>query len=238
MNPEINFTGIEPIIDWLEQSGLLDAISNAIAEFSVESLIALVTLVLAAIGGLAIGGIILAVLAVVVIAVAMIAIAAYLMRGIGLSKIAKKLGVKHRFLAWIPYARTYLLGKCAEQSMMRNGKKAWKWGRILLCTTIGLGIGLPIVQASILFLLSSHPVISVLVALLLECSSLILLFMTGRCLLSICKEFMGNVLAVILAILAPLSGLVAVLLFVVGFLKTNAVRAAEEAEANNYKIYM
>ena len=227
MNTEINFTGIESILDWMEQTGLLDAISDVIVDVSVESLIALVTLAITVIGGLAIGAIILAVLAVVAIVLVVIAIVVYVLRGIGLSRIAKKLGVKHRFLAWIPYAHAYLLGACAEQSMKRNGKKTWKWSWILLIATLGLGVGLPVVQASFSLVLSFMPMLSVLVSLLLECSSLILLAVTAHCLWSVCKEFMDNVPAIILAVLAPLLDLVAVLLFIVGFLKARPAKVRE-----------
>lgn len=219
MNPEINFTGIEWMIDWMEQTGLLDAISDVLVDVSVEALIALITIAITVISSLAIGVFVLAVLAVVAVVLIVTAIVVYVLRGIGLTKIAKKLGVKYRFLAWIPYAHAYLLGACAEQSMKRNGKKTWKWGWILLFSTIGLGIGLPVVQATLYLLLSSSPMLSALVTVLLECSSLILLAVTAHCLWSVCKEFMDNVPAIILAILAPLWELVAVLLFITGFLK-------------------
>lgn len=213
------FTGIEPVIDWLEQTGLLDAFSQLIADVTAETLIALVTLSIAAIGSLILGAIALAVIAIVAIVTAIIVIVAYVLYGIGLSKIAKKLGVKHRFLAWIPYARTYLLGKCAEQGAQRNGKKPWKWSWILLGCTLGLTIVLPAVQGSLSLLLSFVPLLPWLISLILDLSSLILLAVTAHCLWSASKEFMGNVPAIIFAVLAPICDLVPVLLFVVGWFK-------------------
>lgn len=222
------FTGIEPIIDWLEQTGLLDAITQLIAEVSVESLISLVVLAVSAIASLAVGGIILAAVIIGLIVAAVVALTLYVLRAIGLCKIAKKLGVKNRFLAWIPYGHAFVLGACAEKGAQRNGKKPWKWSWILLGVTLGLGIGMPIVQLAFSILLSVFPMLSVLVTMLLECASLVLLAITAHCLWSTGKEFMNNTLAIVLAIIAPLCDVVPIYLFIVGFLK---LRTAQESDA-------
>ena len=152
-----------------------------------------------------------------------------MLRSVGLFKIAKKLGVKHRFLAWIPYGYAYLLGKCAEASAQRNGKKTWKWGWILLITSLALGIGQPVVQGAITIILSVFPFLSVIIAVLIECSSLILLVMTGYCMWCIYKEFMNHVLAVILAVICPLGGLIGdAVLFIVGFFKLHPASVPAE----------
>lgn len=222
------FTGIEPILEWMEQSGLLDAISDVIVEVSVESVISLIVLAVSAIASLAVGGIILAAVLIGLIVAAVVTVTLYVLRAIGLCKIAKKLGVKNRFLAWIPYGHAYVLGACAEKSAQRNGKKPWKWSWILLGTTLGLGIGMPIVQLAVSLLLSIFPMLSVLVSMILECASLVLLAMIAHCLWSTCREFMDNTLAIVLAILATLCDVVPLCLFIVGFLKP---RAAQEPDA-------
>jgi hypothetical protein len=222
------FTGIEPIIDWLEQSGLLEAFSQFIADVSVEALISLVVLAVSAITSLAVGGIILVAVIIGLIVAAVVALTLYVLRAIGLCKIAKKLGVKNRFLAWIPYGHAFVLGACAEKGAQRNGKKPWKWSWILLGVTLGLGIGMPIVQLAVSILLSVFPMLSVLVTMLLECASLVLLAITAHCLWSTGKEFMNNTLAIVLAIIAPLCDVVPIYLFIVGFLK---LRTAQESDA-------
>ncbi|MBO7296009.1 MAG: hypothetical protein J6V39_02020 [Clostridia bacterium] len=222
------FTGIESILEWMEQTGLLDAISDVIVEVSVESVISLIVLAVSAIASLAVGGIILAAVLIGLIVAAVVAVTLYVLRAIGLCKIAKKLGVKNRFLAWVPYGHAYVLGACAEKSAQRNGKKPWKWSWILLGTTLGLGIGMPIVQLAVSILLSIFPMLSVLVTMILECASLVLLAMIAHCLWSTCREFMDNTLAIVLAILAPLCDVVPLCLFIVGFLKP---RAAQEPDA-------
>lgn len=222
------FTGIEPIIDWLEQSGLLEAFSQFIAEVSVETLVSLVVLAVSAIASLAVGGIILAAVIIGLIVAAVVALTLYVLRAIGLCKIAKKLGVKNRFLAWIPYGHAFVLGACAEKGAQRNGKKPWKWSWILLGVTLGLTVVLPAVQGTLSLLLSFVPLLPWLISMVLELSSLILLAITAHCLWSTGKEFMNNTLAIVLAIIAPLCDVVPIYLFIVGFLK---LRTAQESDA-------
>ncbi len=236
MNEEFVFTGIESIIDWMEQTGLLDALTDILVDISVEAIYAFVALAISSIGSLAAGGVILAVLAVVgIVAVisflitVLVAVLIYVLYAIGLSKIAKKLGVKHRFLAWIPYARIYLLGECAEQSRKRNNKKTWKWSLILLLTSLALGIGQPVLQAVIYIILSVLPMLSVVINVLLECSSVILLVMIGYCLWNIYREFMDNAIAIVLAVICSLGGWIGdVILFIVGFFKLRPASIPEE----------
>ncbi len=235
MDQESVLTALESVIEWLRQTGLLDALTDVITNVSVEAMYAFIALAISAIGSLAMGGVILIILAVaaivtvlVVIVSLIIAVTLYVLRSVGLAKIAKKLGVKHRFLAWIPYGHAYLMGECAEVSRKRNGKKTWKWGLILLFTALALGIGQPVLQLAIYIILSVLPMLSVLINVLLECSSVILLVMTGYCLWCIYREFMDNVVAIILAVLCPLGGWVGdAVLFVVGFFKLRPATAPE-----------
>lgn len=227
------FTGIEPILEWMEETGLLDALSEMITDITVETIYAFFALLFSAIGGLTIGGIILVALAIAAVVLALTLLTVYVLRAIGLSRIAKKLGVKNRFLAWIPYGNAFLLGACAERCTEKNGKKPWKWGLILLFTSLGLGIGQPVVQLALTIILSIIPGLSAVVTLIVECSSLILLAIIGHCLWRVLKEFMDNVPAIILALLGALGGkgVFAVLVFIVGFLKLRPAKEREEASA-------
>ena len=222
-----NFTGFDAVIEWMEQAGLMDALSDMLVDVSVETMYTLLSLAIAAIGNLAIGGIDLAGVIITAVVTAVVTLTLYVLRAIGLMRIAKKLGVGHRYLAWIPYANAYLLGECAEHSIARNGKKPTKWGLILLLTSLGCGIGQPLVQWAAHLLLSFLPGLSTAVALLVECSSIILVVMTGYCLWRVFREFMDHVLAIVFAVVGPLSGdLVAVLLFIVGFFKLRPLPTA------------
>ena len=231
VNLEFSITGLEPLYDWLRSF----EVGEEIAEFLCELPEAVVVL-LAVLAGIAA-----CVLAVAIVALAIAALIAllgvilwgvlYVLRAIGLSKIAKKLGVKHRYLAWIPYANAYLFGACAEAGAKRDGKKPWKWSLILLLTTVGLGIGLPVVQAVVAIILTvlHLPVsLTVAVTLVVECASVALLVLSSVCLWRICRQFMDDPLAIILAVLSPFFGnLVSVLLFVVGCLKVRRAKMIE-----------
>ena len=225
------FTGIEPILEWMEENGLLDALTEMLTNVSVESIRTVIVLLFSVISSLTIGGIILVVLAIVAVAIVLSLLVVYVLRAIGLMRIAKKLGVKNRFLAWIPYGNAFLLGACAERCTEKNGKKPWKWGMILLFTSLGLGVGKPVVQLALTIILSIIPGLSAVVNLIVECSSLILLAIIGHCLWRVLKEFMDNVPAIILALLGALGGkgVFAVLVFIVGFLKLRPAKPIEAA---------
>jgi hypothetical protein len=73
------------------------------------------------------------------------------------------------------------------------------------------------------------PFLSVIISALIECSSIVLLVMTGYCMWCIYKEFMNHVLDVILAVICPLRGWIGdAVLFVVGFFKLHPASVPEE----------
>ncbi|MBQ7380206.1 MAG: hypothetical protein IJW70_11085 [Clostridia bacterium] len=225
-----NFTGIESVIQWLEETGLLDVITDFLTDFSVEALYAVLALVVGLITSAAAWGVVLVIVIVTAIVTTAVLLVLYILHAVGLMRIAKKLGVKHRFLAWIPYANIYLLGKCAEKSEERNGRKVWKWGMILLFTTLGMTVGQPIVQTVLGILLSFFPMLAALVTLILECSSLILWAMNTYCLYLIFKEFAGKTGGIILSICSLLSiSFEGVFLFVVGCLKLRPAATVPES---------
>ena len=85
-----------------------------------------------------------------------IEIAGYILVALANMKIAKKLGVKDGFLAFIPYAKTYLFGKLAEKDGEINHpeKKPIKWSVILLVARIAfellLILGVIVIYAAVL----------------------------------------------------------------------------------------
>lgn len=227
MEFEFTFTGIEPIIEWLIETGLMDVLSDLISDFSFNAMYA----VLLTLAGLITSAVTWAVVAVVVAVVAVVAFLVwllfYILHSIGLMRIAKKLGVKHRWMAWIPFANAYLLGACAEQGERRNGKKPWKWGLILLFVTLGLTVGRPVVQLVVSIVLMVLPMLSIVINVILECSSLILMGLTGYCLYLIFKEFLGKTGGIVMAVCAAVMGLLeGIFLFIVAFFK---LRPAQES---------
>ena len=58
-------------------------------------------------------------------------IVAYVFMGIGLMTIAKNRGYDKPWLSWIPFCNIYLLGRVADDVMLRRGRKT-SYGRLLL----------------------------------------------------------------------------------------------------------
>ena len=202
---DFNFTGIEPIIEWLVDTGLMDVLSDMITDFSVEALYAVLLILVGLITSAAAWSVILIGLALIAAVLIIGWLIMYIVHSIGLMRIAKKLGVKHRWMAWIPFANIYLLGACAEKSETRNGRKPWKWGLILLFVTLGTTVGQPIVQLAVAIVLSVLPMLSVVINLILECSTLILLGMNAYCLYLIFKEFLGKTGGIVMAVCSTAS---------------------------------
>ncbi len=59
-------------------------------------------------------------------------IAMYLFFGIGLHKMGKTLGIEKSWMAFVPYASSYLMGKIAECAPVSEGKKRRKYSSLLL----------------------------------------------------------------------------------------------------------
>ena len=234
VNREFSFTGLESLYEWLMRSEIGKEIAEMLCELPEAAAYLLIALAAIVALLLALCVVFLVIAALVWLVSLILRGILYVLRAVGLSKIAKKLGVGHRYLAWLPYANAYLLGACAEKSAYRDGKKPWRWSLILLLTTVGLGIGLPLVQAIIAIVLTvlSLPIsLSVACALVVGCASVVLVVMTSVCLWRICRQFMDEPLAIVLAVLAPFFGdLIAVLYLVVGCLKVRRARVEEMYE--------
>ena len=74
----------------------------------------------------------------VLIVVLPIALATYIVNGISMMKISKKLGVENGWLAFVPFANYWLLGRLAEedQKVYYPEKKAVRWSVIYLVAVI------------------------------------------------------------------------------------------------------
>ena len=213
-------TAIEAVVEWLIETGLMDVLSDLITDFSVGAFYALLVTLVGVLTSVVTWGVSLVVLIVVAIAIVLVWLS------VGLMRIAKKLGVKHRWMAWIPFANAYLLGACAEKSQTRNGKKPWKWGLILLFVTLGMSVGQPIVQLAVSIVLSVLPMLSFVINAILECSTLILMVMNGYCLYLIFKEFLGKTGGIVMAVCSAVTvWFEGIFLFIVACFK---VRPAQE----------
>lgn len=80
--------------------------------------------------------ILLLVLCVISVIATVFALIMYIFESIGLYSVAKRRGLKHPFMAWIPYTNTYLFGKAAEQYETAVKGKSKNYKAILLCLSI------------------------------------------------------------------------------------------------------
>ena len=86
-----------------------------------------------------------ATVAIVMIVVALIALAvgiltvlvAYVLQALAIMRMSQKLYVERPWLAWIPIAQSYALGRVAERCDERQGKEVKPWAKILLFAHIG-----------------------------------------------------------------------------------------------------
>lgn len=86
-----------------------------------------------------------ATVAIVMIVVALIALVvgiltvlvAYVLQALAIMRMSQKLYVERPWLAWIPIAQSYALGRVAERCDERQGKEVKPWAKILLFAHIG-----------------------------------------------------------------------------------------------------
>ena len=66
-----------------------------------------------------------------------VSVISYLLYALSTYRLAKKLDVQKAWLAWIPLAQYFTLGKVAEQCDVRRGKSTKPWGKIMLFVALG-----------------------------------------------------------------------------------------------------
>jgi hypothetical protein len=156
----------------------------------------------------------------------------YILQAIGVMRIAKKLGVGHRWLAWIPIAKAYLIGDCAEASIARNGKKPAKWGMIILFSYMAVTVGKTLVQMLLLTIGNILPGLNALIVLVLELAPFIFVGLYTYCMYRIFKEFTGKTGGIILSICALLSvNYEGLFFFIASFFKLRGSEDEQQTEA-------
>ncbi|MDD3243329.1 MAG: hypothetical protein PHD32_06380 [Eubacteriales bacterium] len=71
------------------------------------------------------GGIGIIIIVIVCLVAALFGIAAYVLSSYGLQQIAKERGSQYSWMAWIPFASSYLLGWVGDQLVVESGRKDW-----------------------------------------------------------------------------------------------------------------
>lgn len=93
------------------------------------------------------------VFAVVMLVLLAIAVVSYVLQSIGLMQMAKRRGIKNPWLAWIPVASGYLLGKISDDINYRNGKLTKR--RILIPVFSGVCLFFYVCESALTFSLAA-----------------------------------------------------------------------------------
>lgn len=79
---------------------------------------------------------------VLLLVVLAVGIAAYVLQALGLSTMARRQGIAHAWLAWVPVGRRWLLGALADRACARRGKATSYAVVLLTLSAAALGGGL------------------------------------------------------------------------------------------------
>ncbi len=168
---------------------------------------------------------ILAIIAVVSVAL----LVAYVINSLGLYRIAKQLGVDQAFLAWIPYANYFLLGKVVEKCDARNGNRVRPWGLIVLLSMIGATlIGAVLGGASSIF--SIIPLIGLIISVLASMLSMALsaatLALDCICRWKIYGEYYSDTAKIVLVIVGALFSIQPIITLITSFRQPKDAQSA------------
>ena len=95
------------------------------------------------------------------------AVVTVIFQGIGIMKMHEKLGLKHGWMAFVPFLNAYAIGKVAEQYVKADGRKSAKFSVILLViqfASIGIGFifGLIMGFSQFLFPMEAYMIIQLI----------------------------------------------------------------------------
>lgn len=152
---------------------------------------------------------------------ALIGLASYIVYSLGIYRLAKTLFVSNAFLAWIPYAQYYTLGKIAERCDEQSGNQHPRpWGKINLLGTIGAVAG-AVVLVVLCALCAFIPIIGILLMVVLYLAVIVLayvpLVMDAICRWKIYREFFPETVNVVLFIVGLLTNTHAIITLIASF---------------------
>ena len=147
----------------------------------------------------------------------------YVLYCFGIFRIAKKLDVDLAWLAWIPYAQYYTLGKVAEKCDERAGNFSPRpWAKIVLFGSIGTVVAYAILYV-VNLILSFIPVVgfilSLLIATVMMVISLVPLVLDSICRWKIYREFYSEPINVVLFIVGIVLNVQAIITLIASFCK-------------------
>lgn len=175
-----------------------------------------------AIPGIGVLLIVLCILSVAAIFTIAVTVVYYVINALGTYRLAKKLGVKYAWLAWIPYAQYYTFGKVVEKCDERRGSKQYPWGKILLLSCAGATL-LGSLLGSLYVLLSMIPIIGSLLGMVCYLLIMVLSYATMVldyiCRWKVYREYYPEPANIILFVVGILCGAHSIITLIASFRK-------------------
>lgn len=152
----------------------------------------------------------------------------YLLYCFGIFRIAKKLDVDLAWLAWIPYAQYYTLGKVAEKCDERAGNFSPRpWAKIVLFGAIGTVVAYAVLYF-INFIFSLIPFIGFILSLLISAVMMVIalvpLVLDSICRWKIYREFYSEPVNVVLFIVGIVLNVQAIITLIASFCKLRSAK--------------
>ena len=152
----------------------------------------------------------------------------YVLYCFGIFRIAKKLDVDLAWLAWIPYAQYYTLGKVAEKCDERAGNFSPRpWAKIVLFGSIGTVVVYAILYV-VNLILSLIPfvgfILSLLIGALMMVIALVPLVLDSICRWKIYREFFSEPVNVVLFIVGIVLNVQAIITLIASFCKLRSAK--------------
>ena len=152
----------------------------------------------------------------------------YVLYCFGIFRIAKKLDVELAWLAWIPYAQYYTLGKVAEKCDERAGNFSPRpWAKIVLFGMIGTVVAYAILYF-INFIFSLIPfvgfILSLLISAVMMVIALVPVVLDSICRWKIYREFYSEPINVVLFIVGIVLNVQAIITLIASFCKLRSAK--------------
>lgn len=152
----------------------------------------------------------------------------YVLYCFGIFRIAKKLDVELAWLAWIPYAQYYTLGKVAEKCDERAGNFSPRpWAKIVLFGSIGTAV-VYVILYFLNLILSLIPfvgfILSLLISAVMMVIALVPLVLDSICRWKIYREFFAEPVNVVLFIVGIVLNVQAIITLIASFCKLRSAK--------------
>lgn len=155
----------------------------------------------------------------VLIAGAVFGIIGYVINALGIFRLAKKLNVDLAWLAWIPVAQNFTIGKVAEKCDDRRGIVAKSWGKILLIANLIAMVAAAVLSGIANLLNMIFPGLGIPFSLLTTVISIAVFVLYCICLWKIFREFFKQPVNVILFIVGIVLNVQSLITLIASFCK-------------------